>query len=180
MACAPKSACLWCSSSGRCTDSLSSECYHHSLSAKLVSKLSYNLWRSKVCLLKNLVQFLRPFSKMLAFSLQICLSQWGKGFMCVPSPSLWPRSVSCELTALYLWSECVSWALRTCVKRMWGFGVPIYRFLLPMGCLHLFLLLVTVLLACTILYRLSSLDLSADTWKSCIWLKWHVGLRLFW
>ena len=24
-------------------------------------------------------------------------SQWGKSFPCVPSPSLWPRSDSCEL-----------------------------------------------------------------------------------
>ena len=135
MACAPKSACLWCSSSGRCTDGLSSECYHHSLSAKLFSKLSYNLWRSKVCLLKNLVQFFIFSSKMLAFSLQICLSQWGKGFSVFPLlasglgvilMSLQHSTLASLSVFLMLWELCV-WECE-------GFGCLFIDFCYQWGC----------------------------------------------
>ena len=164
MACAPKSACLWCFSSGRCTDSLYSECYH-TISLSLNYFLSWAItfedpkwawwrtwcssWASHPKCWPPVHQF--AFSSGEKVSLVFPLLASGLGVFLVRKL----HSTS-GLSDFLACSE-------NCVRNVRGW-VPLYSFWLPMGSFQVSPLMVTVLPASTVQYRLSKLEICADTW----------------
>ena len=175
MACAPKRACLWCSSSRRCIDSLSSECYHHSLSL-LKYFLSWAItfedqkcacWRTWCSSSPSPPSCWPPVH-------QFAFSSWEKVSLVFP---LLASSLGVFLVRMPHSTSGLSDFLacyENCVRNVRGW-VPLYSFWLPMRSLQVSPLMVTVLPASNVQYHLSLMDLCADTWKSCICLIWHVG-----